>query len=90
MEESGCRMDHPVAAKFRTHVMHGDWGKAHNDLQELKTLLENPDSLLVRSSFVTESKKLVGLTLIFVWGCCLLMKIGNAIPSVGTKIFGTS
>lgn len=47
MEESGCRMDHPVAAKFRDHVMKGNWAKANADLQELKTLLENPDSLLV-------------------------------------------
>ena len=50
MEESGCRMDHPVAAKFRTHVMSGDWIKAHADLQELKNLLEDQDSLLVSYS----------------------------------------
>jgi hypothetical protein len=47
MEESGCRMDHPVAAKFRDHVMKGNWTKANSDLQDLKTLLENPESLLV-------------------------------------------
>lgn len=47
MEESGCRMDHPVAARFREHVMKGNWGKANADLHELKTLLENPESLLV-------------------------------------------
>lgn len=47
MHESGCRMDHPVAAKFRSHVMNGEWGKAHTDLQELKNLLENPESLIV-------------------------------------------
>jgi len=51
MDESGCRMDHPVAAEFRTHVMNGNWGKAHNDLRELQNLLENPDSLLVRITF---------------------------------------
>lgn len=47
MEESGCRMDHPVASKFRDHVMQGEWAKANTDLQQLKDLLENPESLLV-------------------------------------------
>ncbi|KAJ8964842.1 hypothetical protein NQ317_006891 [Molorchus minor] len=27
MSESGCRLDHPAAAKFRQHVMDGDWSK---------------------------------------------------------------
>nr|CAD7462051.1 unnamed protein product [Timema tahoe] len=27
MQESGCRLDHPAAAKFRQHVMDGDWSK---------------------------------------------------------------
>ncbi|KAJ9594415.1 hypothetical protein L9F63_014140, partial [Diploptera punctata] len=27
MQESGCRLDHPAAAKFRQHVMDGDWNK---------------------------------------------------------------
>lgn len=47
MDESGCRMDHPVAAKFRTHVMHGEWSRAHKDLQDLRNLLENPENQLV-------------------------------------------
>lgn len=40
MQESGCRLDHPAAAKFRQHVMDGDWSKADSDLSELKSLLE--------------------------------------------------
>ena len=40
MQESGCRLDHPAAAKFRQHVMDGDWSKADSDLNELKSLLE--------------------------------------------------
>lgn len=27
MKESGCRLDHPSAAKFQAHVMDGDWSK---------------------------------------------------------------
>ncbi|CAB0015224.1 unnamed protein product, partial [Nesidiocoris tenuis] len=27
MRESGCRLDHPAAAKFRQHVMDGEWNK---------------------------------------------------------------
>lgn len=27
MKESGCRLDHPAAAKFRQHVIEGEWTK---------------------------------------------------------------
>lgn len=27
MLESGCMLEHPAAAKFRAHVMDGDWCK---------------------------------------------------------------
>ncbi len=27
MQESGCRLDHPAAAKFCQHVMDGEWNK---------------------------------------------------------------
>lgn len=47
MLESGCRLDHPAAAKFRQHVMDGDWTKADHDLQELRPLLGENNSLLV-------------------------------------------
>lgn len=53
MSESGCRLDHPAAGKFRQHVMDADWTKADHDLQELKPLLENSQSLLVSISFWT-------------------------------------
>lgn len=49
MQESGCRLDHPAAAKFRQHVMDGDWNKADHDLNELKTFLNGArQSLVVR------------------------------------------
>lgn len=50
MIESGCRLDHPSAAKFRQHVMDADWTKADHDLQELKPLLDNSSNSLVVSS----------------------------------------
>lgn len=27
MQESGCRLEHPSATKFRNHVMEGEWDK---------------------------------------------------------------
>ena len=30
MRESGCMLEHPAAAKFRTHVMNGDWDKVRD------------------------------------------------------------
>lgn len=27
MQESGCRLEHPSATKFRHHVMEGEWDK---------------------------------------------------------------
>lgn len=27
MQESGCRLEHPAATKFRNHVMEGEWDK---------------------------------------------------------------
>lgn len=56
MTESGCRLDHPAAAKFRQHVMDADWIKADHDLQELKPLLENSQSLLVNTQKTNPEK----------------------------------
>lgn len=47
MQESGCRLDHPAAAKFRHHVMDGDWTKAEHDLNELKSFLNGASQSLV-------------------------------------------
>ncbi|CAB3367499.1 Hypothetical predicted protein [Cloeon dipterum] len=57
MQESGCRLDHPTAAKFRQHVMDGDWNKADNDLLELKGLLENSTQSLVEMRFLIMEQK---------------------------------
>ncbi|XP_047002350.1 WD repeat-containing protein 26 isoform X2 [Schistocerca americana] len=57
MQESGCRLDHPAAAKFRQHVMDGDWNKADNDLNELKPLLEGSSQCLVEMKFLLLEQK---------------------------------
>lgn len=58
MQESGCRLDHPAAAKFKQHVMDGEWNKAENDLNELKLLLDNTDTLVEMKFLLLEQKYL--------------------------------
>lgn len=56
MQESGCRLDHPAAAKFRQHVMDGDWNKADHDLNELKSFLNGANqSLVVQTHFLSDN-----------------------------------
>lgn len=52
MLESGCRLDHPTAAKFRQHVMDGDWSKADHDLQELRLFLVNSSTYTVSATYI--------------------------------------
>lgn len=56
MQESGCRLEHPSATKFRNHVMEGDWDKAENDLNELKPLVHSPHAI-VRMKFLLLQQK---------------------------------
>lgn len=58
MRESGCRLDHPSAAKFQAHVMDGEWHKAETDLCDLKSLLETPHSLVEMKFLLLEQKYL--------------------------------
>ncbi|KPP75265.1 WD repeat-containing protein 26-like, partial [Scleropages formosus] len=56
MQESGCRLEHPAATKFRNHVMDGEWDKAENDLNELKALMLSPNAI-VRMKFLLLQQK---------------------------------
>uniref|UniRef100_A0A8C7D8B2 WD repeat-containing protein 26 n=1 Tax=Oncorhynchus kisutch TaxID=8019 RepID=A0A8C7D8B2_ONCKI len=47
MQESGCRLEHPSATKFRNHVVEGEWDKAESDLNELKALMHSPSAIVV-------------------------------------------
>uniref|UniRef100_A0AAQ4QIK4 WD repeat-containing protein 26 n=1 Tax=Gasterosteus aculeatus aculeatus TaxID=481459 RepID=A0AAQ4QIK4_GASAC len=46
MQESGYKLEHPSATKFRNHVMEGEWDKAHSDLNELKALMHSPGAIV--------------------------------------------
>ncbi|XP_031729682.1 WD repeat-containing protein 26-like isoform X2 [Anarrhichthys ocellatus] len=48
MQESGCRLEHPSATKFRNHVMEGEWDKAESDLNELKALMQSPSAIVLK------------------------------------------
>ncbi|MBN3292843.1 WDR26 protein, partial [Polypterus senegalus] len=52
MQESGCRLEHPAATKFRNHVMEGEWDKAENDLNELKSLMHSPNAVVVTKGMI--------------------------------------
>ncbi|XP_019727052.1 WD repeat-containing protein 26 [Hippocampus comes] len=56
MQESGCRLEHSSASKFRNHVMEGEWDKAENDLNELRALMHSPNAI-VRMKFLLLQQK---------------------------------
>ncbi|KAL6108655.1 wdr26 [Pungitius sinensis] len=56
MQESGCKLEHPSATKFRSHVMEGEWDKAQSDLNELKALMHSPGAI-VRMKFLLLQQK---------------------------------
>ncbi|NXS10668.1 WDR26 protein, partial [Neodrepanis coruscans] len=62
MQESGCRLEHPSATKFRNHVMEGEWDKAENDLNELKALVHSPHAIVVRGTLELFQSSVLGLT----------------------------
>ena len=57
MTESGCRLDHPVAAQFRHHVMDANWTKVENDLEHLKSLIRDPEDALNEMKFLILEQK---------------------------------
>uniref|UniRef100_A0A4W3JPZ0 WD repeat-containing protein 26 n=1 Tax=Callorhinchus milii TaxID=7868 RepID=A0A4W3JPZ0_CALMI len=59
MQESGCRLEHSSATKFRNHVMEGEWEKAENDLNELKSLVHSPHAIVVRNNENSRSSHFV-------------------------------
>uniref|UniRef100_A0A668SV39 WD repeat-containing protein 26 n=1 Tax=Oreochromis aureus TaxID=47969 RepID=A0A668SV39_OREAU len=71
MQESGCRLEHPSATKFRNHVMEGEWDKVSICLQwlnnrtysgqhgicEREILLQKNQSILGRMKFLLLQQK---------------------------------
>ncbi|XP_071490897.1 WD repeat-containing protein 26-like [Diadema antillarum] len=56
MRESGCRLEHDSAAKFRSHVMTGEFSKADEDVEELKSLMECPQGAKKMRFLILEQK----------------------------------
>lgn len=56
IKESGCRLEHPSASKFRESVMVGDWERADAILKELRPLVENKDDILKMRFCLMEQK----------------------------------
>ncbi|XP_044748626.1 WD repeat-containing protein 26 isoform X1 [Coccinella septempunctata] len=58
ISESGCRLDHPAAVKFKHHILDGDWSKAYHDLQELQPLITSSQSMVEMKFSILEQKYL--------------------------------
>lgn len=58
MVESGCRLEHPAAAKFRQHIMDGDWDKAEHDLNELSAVVDTDKGIQQMKFLLLEQKYL--------------------------------
>jgi len=57
-EESGCLIEHPSAARFRTHVLMGDWEMAGKDLTDLQSLLHCSEDITKMKFLLLEQKYL--------------------------------
>ncbi|XP_017490651.1 PREDICTED: WD repeat-containing protein 26-like, partial [Rhagoletis zephyria] len=58
IKESGCRLDHPTADRFRSLVMGGEWSRADGTLLELKPFLDSPKHLVMMKYLLLEQKYL--------------------------------
>ncbi len=58
IDESGCKLEHPAAARFRVHVQNGSWDMVLSDLKALKDFVAQPADLLQMKLHVLEQKYL--------------------------------
>ncbi|KAA0202387.1 hypothetical protein HAZT_HAZT001104 [Hyalella azteca] len=56
MAESGCRLDHPEARRFKSSVVEGDWQAAEAALLELQSMLNNTTHLTEMRFLILEQK----------------------------------
>jgi len=56
--ESGCVLEHPSAAKFRAHIMSGEWDLADVDLADLQSLVVSLQDLTKMKFLLLEQKYL--------------------------------
>ncbi|ESO84471.1 hypothetical protein LOTGIDRAFT_168706 [Lottia gigantea] len=56
--ESGCMLEHSSAARFRAHIMDGEWEKADHDLNDLKEMVDSQQSIMKMRFLLLEQKYL--------------------------------
>eukprot|EP00118_Oscarella_pearsei_P002921 m.12198 g.12198 ORF g.12198 m.12198 type:complete len:568 (+) comp23868_c0_seq1:226-1929(+) len=56
VKESGCAMEHPVAAKFRSYVLRGNWDESFTALEDLKPLLVSEKKFETMKFLMLEEK----------------------------------
>ncbi|XP_012942638.1 WD repeat-containing protein 26 isoform X2 [Aplysia californica] len=59
--ESGCALEHPTAARFRAHVMDGEWDKTEDDLHELEALVKGGKEDVIKMRFLLLEQKYLEL-----------------------------
>ncbi|CAG5119822.1 unnamed protein product, partial [Candidula unifasciata] len=55
--ESGCALEHPTAARFRIHVMTGEYEKAEQDLYSLEGLVKKGKEDIIKMKFLLLEQK---------------------------------
>ncbi|XP_067943708.1 WD repeat-containing protein 26-like [Watersipora subatra] len=61
IEESGLPLEHPVAARFRIHVLAGRWRKVDDDLNDLRKLFANEEHTITEMKFLILQQKYLEL-----------------------------
>ncbi|BFZ07001.1 hypothetical protein BsWGS_10039 [Bradybaena similaris] len=59
--ESGCALEHPTAARFRVHVMAGEYDKAEADLHSLEALVRRGKEDIIKMKFLLLEQKYLEL-----------------------------
>ncbi|BFZ11631.1 hypothetical protein BsWGS_14670 [Bradybaena similaris] len=59
--ESGCALEHPTAARFRAHVMDGEWEKTEDDIQDLEGLVKGGKEDVIKMKFLLLEQKYLEL-----------------------------
>ncbi|CAB4020724.1 WD repeat-containing 26, partial [Paramuricea clavata] len=57
MQESGCRLEHQSAIKFRESILSGEWDRAESFLKEVRPFLDTSEELLKKVKFLILEQK---------------------------------
>ncbi|XP_046847736.1 WD repeat-containing protein 26-like [Xenia sp. Carnegie-2017] len=61
MQESGCRLEHESAVKFRESILSGDWDRAESFLKEVKPFLGTSEELVKKVKLLILEQKFLEL-----------------------------